>query len=78
MDKQEILESTGEFTEFPDQIFLISTQNGSYIWDKPLNTIKVFNGSVLEFCRNSKIEFGKDRGVHVISELCPQNITIEG
>lgn len=75
MDTNEILNTTGNFTWFWNDLYLIETTTGNFIWSDPEyggdDTIKPYSGSLMNFCRHQEVPYGRDTGTHVIRKCCP-------
>jgi hypothetical protein len=72
------LETIADFTWNYHSEFLLETNNGNYIWSDPdyngNNTIKKYNGTYKEWCEVNNIPFGREKGVHKISEYCGTDV----
>ena len=72
--KEEFLNVVGEFTWMWGMDFFIETDVGNFIWKDPDyqgdNTIRRYNGSYNDYLKEFDIDFGRDKGKHMISEYC--------
>ncbi len=78
MTKEHLLSLVGDFTWFWGQTFFIETSEGNFIWSDPDyngdNTIRSTNESLEQYCKNSNVPCGRDKGTHVIENYCGKNV----
>jgi len=81
MTKEHLLSLVGDFTWFWGETFFIETSEGNFIWSDPDydgdNTIKPINMSYEQYCKNSKVPYGRDKGTHVIENYCGKNVILK-
>jgi hypothetical protein len=74
------IDDVAEFIWFWDETFFLETKKGNFVWNDPDhggdNTITPYKGSVGDFCRKINADFGRDKGVHKISEYCGPDVKI--
>lgn len=72
MNKKDIANLIGKFTWSFGMSFFIETANGNFIWNSPNyggnNVLHEWNGDYTDWCEFEGIEFGRDKGSHVISD----------
>jgi len=74
------LNTVAEFTWLWDDKFFLETENGNFIWSDPDyngdNTIRPYNGTLIQYCKENGIDFGRGKGKHHIENYCGPNIKI--
>lgn len=70
--RKSILMLNGEFTWMFNQNFFIETARGNFIWKDPDyggdNSITPTKMTYAEYCEHSGIDYGRDKGSHIIGE----------
>lgn len=77
------LDTVADFTWCWNYKFFLETKAGNFIWSDPDypggdNTIRPYKGSYADFLRENHIEFGRDKGKHIIRDYCGENVLIVG
>lgn len=83
MNRELILNCVAHFTWMFDKNFFVETPYGNFVWSDPDyggdNTFKKFKASYEEFNDSyGKGHFGRDKGRHVVSSYCGNEIKIMG
>ena len=73
------LDTVAEFTWFWNHDFFLETNEGNFIGSDPGypggdNTIRHYYGTIRDFCRDSHVSFGRDKGTHTIRSYCGENV----
>lgn len=80
MTKEELIRTRGEFTWCWGQDFFIETPSGNFHWKDPDyqgdNTIRPFYGTLADFCKMCHVDFGRDKGKHLIGSYVGENFTL--
>lgn len=75
-----ILNLEGHFTWFWNDKFFIETIQGCFIWSDPDyngdNSLVEYSGTYADFLNEQDVEFGRDKGVHLIKDYCGEDIKI--
>lgn len=54
---------------------------GNYVWSDPDyggdNTLTKFEGSLIDFLRREKVEFVRDKGLHIIGQYCGMVVVVK-
>lgn len=76
------LDTVADFIWFWSDKFFLETSEGNFIWSDPdyqgNNTIVPFKGTMAEYCKQTKIPFGRDKGKHTIRGYCGEDVVIKG
>jgi len=80
LELSKILNCMGSFSwGFSDKFFIV-THLGNFIWSNPEysgdNTIKPFNGTVLEWCDIQGIPYTRDKGEHLVVDYCGEDLVL--
>lgn len=82
LTREDILGKIANFTWSFGTEFFLETDAGNFVWNDPDycgdNSIKPFDGSYKDWCRELKIPYGRDKGTKVIREYCGESITYIG
>jgi len=74
------LDDVADFVWMWNERWFLETVKGFYIWLDPDyggdNTIKKYNGSLRDFCEAEGIDFGRDKGKHIIRRYCGDDVKI--
>ena len=80
LNRDQILALVGDFTWLWGQEFFVETSVGNFIWNDPDyggdNTFTAFSGSYTDYLKKAGIDFGRDKGRHVISDYCGDQIVL--
>lgn len=76
---QDILNDRAQFTWSFGQTFFVETmQHGNFIWSDPDyqgdNSFTPFHDSYNDWCKESGIPYGRDKGTHEIKSYCGSDI----
>jgi len=76
-----IFDTVGQFTWLWDDRFFIETKDhGNFIWSDPGydgdNTIRKCSISYKQYLKENDIDFGRDKGPHIIAEYCGVNVVV--
>lgn len=78
--KEQLMGTIGTFTWMWGMEFFIETNIGNFIWKDPEyqgdNTIRRYTGSYKDYLKESHIDFGRDKGKHMISDYCGDQFTL--
>lgn len=81
----DIHKTFGDFTWMWGQTFFITTHNEdnekeNFVWLDPNyggdNTIRPYSGSLQDYCEEKSIDYGRNKGVHLISEYCGNDVVV--
>lgn len=80
MKKSEVLNLEGQFTWLWNDKFFIETPTGCYIWSDPQyngnNTLMEYKGTYADFLAEVKVDYGRDKGVHLIKNYCGEAVRL--
>jgi hypothetical protein len=69
-----------DFTWMWGQKFFLETKHGNFVWSDPNyqgdNTIRPFQGTLLDFCKTMGVDYGRSKGIHMISRYCGEKVII--
>lgn len=73
------LDTIAEFTWFWNHHFFLETKEGNFIWSDPdypggNNTIRSYNGTLQDYCKESNIPYGRSKGKHSIRGYCGEGV----
>ncbi len=75
-----ILDLMGDFTWCFNQYFFVETEEGNFVWSSSdyggNNTLTKTKKSLSKFLREQQIEFGRDKGKHIIKNYCGNAVKI--
>jgi len=62
----------GDFTWCWGNSFFIETHEGNFVWKDPAyngdNSIVSYDGSLEDFLKENNLEYGRDKGTHIIGD----------
>ena len=81
MTREEFLNQKAEFIWMFNKDWFVKTKTGNFIWSDPdypggNNTFAPFPGDYKEACKHCGASYGRDKGMHIISEYCGNDIVI--
>ena len=75
------LNTIADFTWMWDDKFFLETSEGNFVWSdsdyQGDNTIVPFNGTIADYCEQTMISFGRDKGKHTIRGYCGEDVVIK-
>lgn len=78
--KEQLLSTNGTFTWFFGQDWFIQTDLGNFHWKDPSyqgdNTVAKFEGSYEDFCKFINVDFGRAKGIKMISLKCGEEFEL--
>jgi hypothetical protein len=80
IESTRLLDIVGHFTWGFDCEFFIETSEGNFVWSDPSydgdNTLKRFHGNYKDWCKQSNIPAGRDKGQHVLRTYCGDDVLV--
>lgn len=77
-----LLDLSADFTWMWDQHFFVETEGCNYVWSDPRydgdNTLRLYYGSLADYCKEQGIDFGRCKGNHVIRRYCGDDVKVVG
>lgn len=61
--------------------FFLETKEGNFVWSDPDyggdNTIRKFNGSLVDYCKQAGIPYIRDKGHHTVRNYCGKDVKFD-
>lgn len=77
---QSILDLEGHFYWGYRDEYFIETKKDNFVWSCPSqfgnNTIKRYNGSLKQWCRENEVPVTRNKGIHIIRHLTGDDVSI--
>lgn len=81
LDREQILNSIGQFTWDFGQRFFVATEHGNFVWSDPDyngdNSFTKFDGSFKDWIDQTGVPFGRAKGRHLIRSYCGDQIVLK-
>jgi hypothetical protein len=74
-------DTIASFTWMFNHLFFLETAAGNFVWSDSSypggdDSIRPFDGTLREFCREIQTPFGRDKGKRFIGDFCGENVNI--
>ncbi len=80
MCRDKLLDLVGHFTWCWGMHFFVETSEGNFVWLDPdyggNNSFRRFTGTYEKFVKTIHVEFGRDKGQHVIRDYCGEDVVL--
>jgi hypothetical protein len=81
VDREALLACMAQFTWLWSCEFFVETEHGNFIWKDPEypngdNTFTPFDGNLLAYLEKVGLDFGRDKGYHVVARYCGEEIKL--
>lgn len=81
LDREQLLDSVGDFTWDFGQQFFVETEHGNFIWSDPDyngdNSFTKYEGTYKDWMPLNSGRFGRSKGKHIIRSYCGDQIVVK-